>query len=74
MTNLKNKISDIHNEIIFLNKYKNNLKKFFFIQTKSGTIRMIDFTRFLDEINRINLEINYLEKIKSTAIKKEERR
>jgi hypothetical protein len=71
--NLDNEILEIRNEIIFLNNYKKKLKLFFYSQTLSGNVIRLDFDRFIDEIERITLEIKDLENQKNRLIKTKEK-
>lgn len=54
----------IQNEIEELKSYKKVLRKFFYIESVKGKLKTIDFNRIVDEIERIAIEIAYLERLK----------
>lgn len=53
----------IQKEIDDLKFYKKELRKFFFKESVKGKLLAIDFNRIIDEIERITVEIVYLEKL-----------
>lgn len=65
MTKKEYLIASIELEIYELKTYRKNLKKYFFIEMRKGSILSKNFNRFLDELDRITIEIYELEKKKS---------
>jgi hypothetical protein len=64
MTELGYITEKIENEIKELQSYKKRLRKFFYIESVKGKLLAIDFNRIVDEIERIAIEIAYLERLK----------
>jgi hypothetical protein len=64
MTELSYITEKIENEIKELQSYKKRLRKFFYIESVKGKLLAIDFNRIVDEIERIAIEIAYLERLK----------
>jgi hypothetical protein len=64
MTELRYISEKIENEIKELQSYKKRLRKFFYIESVKGKLLAIDFNRIVDEIERIAIEIAYLERLK----------
>jgi hypothetical protein len=54
-------IKFINNEIASIKKIKNNLKKFLYSEVVNGKLLYIDFNRIVSEIERMAVEIQYLE-------------
>jgi hypothetical protein len=69
MIDLNEHVLGVKNEINVLFNYKKNLKKFLFSQTACGKMRMMDFERIINELERITLEIIHLEKTKTQLTK-----
>jgi len=57
--------SKIDEEIKELKYYKANLRKFFYTESVKGKLRALDFNRIVDEIERLSIEISYLENQKN---------
>jgi hypothetical protein len=53
--------SKIDNEIKELKFYKNNLRKFFYIESVKGKLKAKQFNKIVDELERLSIEIAYLE-------------
>jgi hypothetical protein len=53
--------SKIDNEIKELKFYKNNLRKFFYIESVKGKLKAKQFNKIVDELERLSIEITYLE-------------
>lgn len=64
MTELGYITEKIENEIKELQSYKKRLRKFFYIESVKGKLLALDFNRIVDEIERIAIEIAYLERLK----------
>jgi hypothetical protein len=64
MTELSYITEKIENEIKELQSYKKRLRKFFYIESVKGKLLALDFNRIVDEIERIAIEIAYLERLK----------
>jgi hypothetical protein len=64
MTELGYITEKIENEIKELQSYKKGLRKFFYIESVKGKLLAVDFNRMVDEIERIAIEIAYLERLK----------
>jgi hypothetical protein len=62
----------INKEINYLKKIKKNLILFSYKQFKNGTVLKLDYERFINEIERIFLEINNLENQKLIYIRLQE--
>jgi hypothetical protein len=59
----------IDKEVNSLKKIKENLKRFAFTESKNHSIGLLKFNRIVDEVSRINLEVNVLEQKKIEFIK-----
>lgn len=66
-------INFISKEILGLKKIKSNLTRFLYSQTLKGAIRLLDFQRCISEIERIAIEIDFLERKKLEYIKIKEK-
>jgi hypothetical protein len=51
----------IDNEIKELQSYKKGLRKFFFIESVKGKLNSVEFNNIVDELERLSIEIGYLE-------------
>lgn len=51
----------IDNEIKELQSYKKRLRKFFFIESVKGKLNSTEFNDIVDELERLSIEIGYLE-------------
>ena len=58
-------INKIDNEIKEITSYKKGLRKFFYIESVKGKLNSIDFNNIVDELERISIEIAYLENQKN---------
>ena len=65
MTKKEYHIASVELEIYELTTYRKNLKKFLLLEMRKGSILSKNFNRFLDELDRITIEIYELEKKKS---------
>ena len=54
-------IEFINKEIAFVKTNKNNLKKFLYSESVKGRLLYFDFNRIVSEIERMSIEILYLE-------------
>lgn len=54
-------IKFINKELTSIRKNKRNLVKFAYSESVKGKIIFIDFERIINEIQRMSIEINYLE-------------
>jgi hypothetical protein len=66
-------INFISKEILALKKIKSNLTRFAYSQSLKGAIRLLDFQRCIGEIERIAIEIHFLERKKLEYIKIKEK-
>lgn len=53
--------SKIDNEIKELKSYKSDLRKFFYIESVKGKLKAKQFNKIVDELERLSVEIAYLE-------------
>ena len=51
----------IQKEITELQYYKKQLRKFFYIESVKGKLKAKDFNKIVDELERLTIEIAYLE-------------
>ena len=51
----------INTEIKELKSYKNQLRKFFYIESVKGKLKANHFNKIVDELERLSVEISYLE-------------
>jgi hypothetical protein len=58
-------INKIDNEIKEITSYKKGLRKFFYIESVKGKLNSIDFNNIVDELERLSIEISYLENLKN---------
>ena len=56
--------SKIQTEIKELQSYKKELRKFFYNESVKGNLKSKNFNKIVDELERISVEISYLEKQK----------
>ena len=66
-------INFIIKEILGLKKIKSNLTRFAYSQSVRGAIRLLDFQRCVNEIERLAVEIDFLERKKIDYIKIKEK-
>lgn len=66
-------INYINKEIKFIKKNKKNLTRFLYLENIKGKILYIDFQRILGEIQRMSIEIDFLENKRLDYIKIKER-
>ena len=66
-------INFISKEILGLKKIKSNLNRFAYSQSVKGAIRLLDFQRCVNEIERLAIEIDFLERKKIDYIKIKEK-
>ena len=66
-------IKHITKEIKFIEKNKNNLTRYLYLENIKGKVLYLDFKRFLDEIQRMSIEIQFLENKRLDYIKIKER-
>ena len=66
-------INFISNEIKILNKIKYNMTRFVYMESISGKIRLLSFQSIINEIERIAVEIDFLERKKLDYIKIKEK-
>ena len=57
-------INFISKEILGFKKIKSNLTRFAYSQSLKGAIRLLDFQRCINEIERLTIEIDFLERKK----------
>jgi uncharacterized protein YsxB (DUF464 family) len=66
-------ISFIIKEVTSLKKIKSNITRFLYMGTKNNNLRLIDFERFINELERMAIEIDFLERKKIEYIKIKEK-
>lgn len=66
-------INFISKEILGLSKIKHNLTLFAYSESLKGKILLLDFQRIINEIGRISIEINFLERKRLEYIKIKEK-
>lgn len=54
-------VTFINKEIALIKKNKNNLKKFLYSENIKGKLPYLDFDRIVSEIERMAIEVKYLE-------------
>ncbi len=54
-------IKHITKDINFIKRNKKNLTRFLYLENIKGKVLYLDFQRILEEIKRINIQIDYLE-------------
>ena len=62
-------ISSLNKEINELKRIRNNLIKYFHLETKKGNIRLKDFNKFMDESTRLSICIQHIEETKLEFIR-----
>jgi hypothetical protein len=65
MNELSYIIKSIQRDIYELLTYKKELRKFFYIESIKGTLKHKHFTAIVDEIERISIQVAYLESQKT---------
>ncbi len=66
-------INFISEEVKCLNVIKHNLTRFAYSESLKGTIRLLDFQRCISEVERLAVEIDFLERKKIDYIKIKEK-
>lgn len=61
MNELNYILKSIQSDIYELLKYKKELRKFFYIESIKGSLKHKQFTAIVDEIERISIQLAYLE-------------
>ena len=61
-------INLISDEIKYLKKIKHNLTRFAYVESKNGRLRLLDFQRIASELERLAIEIEFLERKKTYYI------
>lgn len=61
MTELQYITSKIDKELKELQSYKKQLRKFFYIESVKGSLKAKHFNKIVDELERLTIEIAYLE-------------
>ena len=62
-------INFISNEVKVLKKTKFNLTRFMYSESVKGKMRLLDFERCVGEVERLAVEIDFLERKKTDYIK-----
>ncbi len=66
-------INFISREVKGLKKIKSNIVKYAYSESIKGKIRLLDFQRLIDEVERMSIEIDFLERKKLDYIKIKEK-
>ncbi len=66
-------IKFINKEIVFIRKNKKNLTRYLYLHNIKGKILYVDFNRFIEEIQRMGIEIKYLEEKRLEYVKIKEK-
>ncbi len=65
MTELQYITNKIDKELKELQSYKKELRKFFYIESVKGKLKAKHFNKIVDELERLTIEIAYLENQKT---------